>query len=66
MPGRNLGQVPMNEQDKQQTMADTAERLGIRDALGRQVLSELWDVAFGQGKIAALDELQDRLCVCMK
>jgi hypothetical protein len=26
----------------------------------------LWDLAFEQGKLAALDELQDRFCVCMK
>jgi hypothetical protein len=64
--GRNPGQVPMNEQDKLQTVADTAERLGIHDDCRRQVLGELWDAAFEQGKIAALDELQDRFCVCMK
>jgi hypothetical protein len=56
----------MNEQDKLQTVADTAERLGIHDDCRRQVLGELWDAAFEQGKIAALDELQDRFCVCMK
>jgi hypothetical protein len=32
----------------------------------REVLASLWDEAFEQGRLAALDELQDRFCVCMK
>jgi hypothetical protein len=30
------------------------------------VLGQLWDLAFEQGRLAALDEFQDRFCVCMK
>lgn len=56
----------MNEHDKQQTVADAAETLGIHDAFGSEVLSQLWEAAFESGKLAALDELQDRFCVCMK
>ena len=31
-----------------------------------QALGSLWDEAFDGGRLAALDELQDRFCVCMK
>jgi hypothetical protein len=34
---------------------------GVQDALG-----VLWDVAYEQGRLDALDELTERLCVCMK
>jgi len=30
------------------------------------VLAQLWDAAFEQGRLDALDEFQDRFCVCMK
>ncbi len=56
----------MNELDMRQRVADAAQELGIHDDHGRAVLSQLWDAAFEQGKLAALDELQDRFCVCMK
>jgi len=26
----------------------------------------VWDAAFEEGRLNALDELQDRFCVCMK
>ena len=51
---------------KGKALADAADQLGLRDALARQVLSALWDSAFEQGQLAALEELQDRFCVCMK
>jgi hypothetical protein len=56
----------MNEQQKQDALAQAADLLGGRGALTGQVLSQLWDLAFEQGRLAALDELQDRFCVCMK
>lgn len=43
-----------------------ARALGRDDETCRQVLSTLWAEAFEEGRLAALDELQDRLCVCMK
>jgi hypothetical protein len=39
---------------------------GGRDAALRQALGWLWDEAFEEGRLAALDELQDRFCACMK
>jgi hypothetical protein len=46
-----------------------AARLLVSDADGKptwQTLNLLWDEAFEAGRLAALDELQDRFCVCMK
>jgi hypothetical protein len=51
---------------KGKAVADATDQLGLHDVLARQVLGALWDSAFQQGQLAALDELQDRFCVCMK
>jgi hypothetical protein len=40
--------------------------LSLHGAGAEEVLGKLWDKSFEQGRLAALDELQDRLCVCMK
>jgi hypothetical protein len=56
----------MAQQDRAQAMAQAARLLGRDDQVSRQALASLWDEAFGQGRLAALDELQDRFCVCMK
>lgn len=65
---------PYIEQHKQRALDQAAARLGEgaddnSDDLAlatRRLLSEFWDSAFEEGRLAALDELQDRLCVCMK
>lgn len=56
----------MSEQRKQDALGHAAHLLGNDTTTSRQVLSELWDLAFEEGRLAALDELQDRFCVCMK
>ncbi len=56
----------MNEQQKQFALAQAAGLLGGQNAVTQQVLSHLWDIAFEQGRLCALNELQDRFCVCMK
>jgi len=56
----------MNEQQRTQAVTLAAERLGRADAVSLKVLTELWDNAFQEGRLAALDEFQDRFCVCMK
>jgi len=53
-------------EDKQTALAEAASRLGLSDQASNSILSQLWDLAFEQGRLAALDELQDRFCVCMK
>lgn len=55
----------MRPRQKAQAIAQAAEQLsGAEDA--SQVLADLWDKAFQEGRLAALDEFQDRFCVCMK
>ncbi len=70
----------MSEQPKQEALARAAARLGDAGGPGdaarpgdadgrgtaRQVLEQIWDLAFEHGRLAALDELSDRFCVCMK
>ena len=56
----------MGERQRSQVVAAAAQRLGREDAESRRVLTELWDTAFDEGRLAALDEFQDRFCVCMK
>jgi len=56
----------MDEQHKQEALAQAAVLLGAQSVTTQHVLSQLWDFAFEQGRLAALDELQDRFCVCMK
>jgi hypothetical protein len=56
----------MRPQQKARAVAQAAERLGRPDEATGQVLADLWDAAFGEGRLAALDEFQDRFCVCMK
>jgi hypothetical protein len=51
---------------KGKAIIDATDQLGLHHELTRQILSQLWDSAFEQGQLAALDELQDRFCVCMK
>jgi hypothetical protein len=55
----------MSEQ-KLQVVERTLRLCGHDDEASRQVLCRLWDEAFEAGRLAALDELQDRFCVCMK
>jgi hypothetical protein len=58
--------MTVNEQDKSAAVEQAARWLGRDDQAFRQVLGSLWDEAFEQGRLAALDEFQDRFCVCMK
>jgi hypothetical protein len=59
-------EVTVSEQDKDQAVERAARLLGRDDQASRRALGSLWDEAFDQGRLAALDELQDRFCVCMK
>jgi hypothetical protein len=53
-------------QDRAQAIGQLARALGRDDEASREALGSLWDEAFEQGRLAALDEFQDRFCVCMK
>jgi hypothetical protein len=39
---------------------------GRADEAIQRAVAGLWDEAFEAGRLEALDELQDRFCVCMK
>jgi hypothetical protein len=39
---------------------------GYDHETSRRALEDFWDEAFEEGRLAALDEFQDRFCVCMK
>lgn len=51
---------------KAQAVGQAASECGGTDEATRRALDQLWDEAFEEGRLAALDELQDRFCVCMK
>jgi hypothetical protein len=55
-----------DKQPKTAALDWAAGALCKHDDMTRRLLGELWDRAFEQGRLAGLDELQDRLCVCMK
>ena len=56
----------MKYQNKVAAVDRAQEALGQPGAAAAEVLGRLWEVSFEQGRLAALDELQDRFCVCMK
>ena len=56
----------MRKEQKERAVAEAMSRLGRDDEASRHVLSCLWEQAFEDGRLAALDEFQDRFCVCMK
>jgi hypothetical protein len=59
-------EMTVTGQDKARAVKQAARLLGRDDQAARQALGSLWDEAFDAGRLAALDELQDRFCVCMK
>jgi hypothetical protein len=57
----------MSDLQKHEALSEAISRLSAEgNAALQQVLGWLWDDAFEQGRLAALDEFQDRFCVCMK
>lgn len=56
----------MSDEDKAAAVERAEQALGKYGAVAADVLERLWDESFQQGRLAALNELQDRFCVCMK
>jgi hypothetical protein len=56
----------MNDENKAAALARAGQALGQHGVVAADVLGGLWEESFEQGRLAALDELQDRPCVCMK
>src|SRR5215471_12428469 len=59
-------EIVVTGQEKAQALERAARLLGRDDQASRLALGSLWDEAFENGRLAALDEFQDRFCVCMK
>lgn len=52
---------------RDEAVAEVATMAGRRGGEAcRRALARLWEDAFQEGRLAALDEFQDRFCVCMK
>jgi hypothetical protein len=58
--------MAMSKEEKAAALAAAVQVLGLHGSVAEDVLRKLWDESFEQGRVAALDELQDRFCVCMK
>ena len=56
----------MNDELKAAALVRVEQTLGVHGAAVADVLGGLWEESFEHGRLAALDELQDRFCVCMK
>jgi len=65
-PGTAEQEMTVSEQERAQAVERAARLLGRGDQASWQALGSLWDEAFDNGRLAALDEFQDRFCVCMK
>jgi hypothetical protein len=59
-------ETTVSQEQKARELARAALLLARDDESCRQVLGQLWDAAFEEGRLDALDEFQDRFCVCMK
>ena len=58
--------MAMSQEQTAAALAGAVQVLGLHGAVAEDVLGKLWDESFEQGRLPALDELQDRFCVCMK
>ena len=56
----------MTDESKAAALAHAERSLAVPGAVVADVLGRVWDESFEKGRLAALDELQDRFCVCMK
>ena len=58
--------MAINEEQKATALASAVHALSLDGAVAEDVLGRLWYESFERGRLAALDELQDRFCVCMQ
>jgi hypothetical protein len=62
--GKQPGATMKN--NEQEAVDYAASCLGLHGNVACEVLSQLWELAFEHGRLTALDEMQDRFCVCTK
>jgi hypothetical protein len=56
----------VSEQRREEALQRVVSLCAHDDEVIRRAVASLWDEAFETGRLGALDELQDRFCVCMK
>jgi hypothetical protein len=65
MSGVAMGETA-SDQRRDEALNRVLSLCGHDDEAIKHAVTSLWDEAFEAGRIEALDELQDRFCVCMK
>ena len=58
--------MTVSDQNREKAVQRVLSRCGRDDETIQRAVASLWDEAFEAGRLEALDELQDRFCVCMK
>jgi hypothetical protein len=58
--------MTVSDQRREEALQQVVALCGRDDDAIRHAVASLWDAAFEAGRLEALDELQDRFCVCMK
>jgi hypothetical protein len=56
----------VSDQRRNEALQRVVSLCGRDDEAIQRAVASLWDEAFEAGRLEALDELQDRFCVCMK
>jgi hypothetical protein len=56
----------VTDQRRKAALQRVVSQCGHDDEAIQRAVASLWDEAFEAGRLEALDELQDRFCVCMK
>jgi hypothetical protein len=56
----------VSDQRRDEALRRVVWLCGRDDEAIQRAVASLWDEAFKAGRLEALDELQDRFCVCMK
>ena len=59
-------ETTVSDQRREKALQRVISLCGRDDEAMRRAVASLWDEAFEAGRLEALDELQDRFCVCMK
>jgi hypothetical protein len=56
----------VSDQRRNEALQRVVSLCGRDDGAIQRAVASLWDEAFETGRLEALNELQDRFCVCMK
>jgi hypothetical protein len=60
------GEKKVSDQRREEAVQRVVSLCPRDDEVIRSAVVSLWDEALEAGRLEALDELQDRFCVCMK